>query len=367
MTRSKLRQRLLYLVVSLPVAAMSQNASRLAPIPRDPLELASGQIQEADTKAQRDVALQLLTRARNSYALRNLRQPWDLKVHFTVNSLGATNYDGDWDMEDIFSPGQGLHWTAKSAAGFAITGIFGLRDTYAEATSSVIPLRLQETRSMLYNPLPSVSYAGAGSIRTAAARLRGSQVTCILLSRSRDVSNSTARQWDESEDCIDSQTGLLQLHSETPGRYALYDYSNAVQLGTHGLPGKVTVTEGGRAVSTISVTSLQPLSSADPELFIPTDAMKAAPAVAMTASTKIARIQAEGSSARGGTLHPVCIFGLVTPEGHLIEAHSLQPADPNSDAALKDAQTIDFSPSMRGARTPQQHFVFVIEEFAAPQ
>ena len=67
------------------------------------------------------------------------------------------------------------------------------------------------------------------------------------------------------------------------------------------------------------------------------------------------------------TLRPVCVFGLVTPAGHLVEAHSLQPSDPNSEAAVKDAEAIDFSPTMRAGAPPQQHFVFVIEKFVSAQ
>ena len=64
---------------------------------------------------------------------------------------------------------------------------------------------------------------------------------------SRRVLNPAAgRGWEETEECIDPQSGLLQVHSEAPGRYAVYDYSNAPQLGGHRLPRSVTVTEAGR-------------------------------------------------------------------------------------------------------------------------
>ena len=114
----RLRQAMAYLLLSAASgAAFGQGAQQLAAIPRDPLELGTGEIQTANVTAKREPVFQLLNRARNMYALRKSQQPWDLKVHFTVNSLGQTNFDGDWEMEDIFSPGQGLHWTAKSAAG----------------------------------------------------------------------------------------------------------------------------------------------------------------------------------------------------------------------------------------------------------
>jgi hypothetical protein len=364
------RPGMLWLIASAaPLAMFAQTAPRIAGVPGDPLELATGQIQIAITSDSRDAALQLLTRARNSYQLRNSRQAWDLKVRFTVNSAGATNYDGDWQMEDVFAPGQGVHWTATSSAGYTITGIFADKANYAESSSSTIPLRLQEARAMLFNPLPSVAYAGSGSIRTASATFRGSAVTCVLLARSRSVSNpALGRRWDEAEECIDPQSGLLQVHSEAPGRYAAYEYGNAVQLGSRRLPQTVTITEGGKVVSKISVASLQGVGSVDPALFLPTEGMKAGgQATAMTSATKISRIQAQGPLTAGMTLRPVCVFGMVNSTGQLVEAHSLQPDDPNSDAAVKDASAIDFSPTTPAGAQPQQHFVFVIEKFVARQ
>jgi hypothetical protein len=360
----------LWLVVAgIPLAALAQNAPRIAPVPRDTLELAAGGIQVADTPAKRDAALQVLTRARNSYALRKLRQPWDLKVHFSVQSQGRTNYDGDWEMEDVFSPEQGLHWTAKSGAGFSIAGIFGTSATYEEATTGVIPLRLQEARAMLYNPIPSIAYANNGSIRTLETSFQGSRVTCVLLSRSHGTSvPPDQRAWEESEECVDSQSGLLRLHSEVPGRYAAYDYTNSPQLGSHILPRAITISEGGRVVSAISVESLRSVPSVDPALFTPTAPMIAAgPAVAMGAATRLSRIPSPVSMTAGTSVRPICVFGLVTPSGRLVEAHSLQPSDPNSEAAVKDAEAIDFSPSMRAGTPPQQHFVFVIEKFAVSE
>lgn len=366
---SGLRQRILWLIVGgLPLTALCQNAPRITPVPRDPLELTTGQIQTVATPASRETVLQLLARARNTYALRNVRQPWDLKVRFTVDSLGETDYDGTWEMEDIFAPGQGVHWTAKSTAGYTITGIFAPKALYAEGTASVIPLRLQEARAMLFNPIPSVAYADSGSIRTSTAIFNGSPVTCVLLARSHNVPNPPpGRGWDESEECIDSGSGLLQVHSEVPGRYAVYDYSGAARIGSHLLPRTVTVTEAGRIVSKISVESLQTIAAPDPDLFVPTDGMRAAgQATAMTSATKISRIQGQGPLTQAMTVRPVCVFGIVTQAGQLVEAHSLQPSDPNSEAAVKDARGIDFSPSMR-AGTPQQHFVFVIEKFVSPE
>jgi len=353
----------------LPLMAFGQNAPKVAPVPRDPLELATSPIQAANTSASREAALQLLARARSSFALRSAGQGYDLKVSFTVDSHGETNYDGAWEMEDLFAPGQGHRWTATAASGYTTTGIATAGEIYGDGTASAVPLRLLEARGVLFDPIQSPAYADRGSIRTSTATFHGATVTCLSLSRSRNTANlAPGRDWEETEECIDPQSGLLQVHSEAPGRYAAYDYADAPQLGGHILPRSVTITEAGRTVSKISVESLLGMTTADRGLFVPTDAMKAkGPAVAMTSATKVSRIQGQGPFTSAVTLRPVCVFGMVTPTGHLVEAHALQPSDPNSQAAVEDAKKIDFSPQTPAGAPPRQHFVFVIEKFASQQ
>lgn len=341
----------------------AQNVPRIAPVPADPLELAAAPIQAADAPASRAAALQLLSRARSQFALRSAGQAFDLKVSFTVDSLGQTNYDGAWQMEDLFVPKQGHRWTATAASGYTTASIATGSKIYGDGASGVVPLRLLEARGVLFDPLQSPSYAGQGSIRTSTANFHGAAVTCLLLSRSRNTSRAAGRDWEEAEECIDPQSGLLRVHSEVPGRYAVYDYSDAPQLAGHMLPRTVTIMEAGRMVSKITVESLGGISTPDPALFVPSGEMK--PAVAMTSSTKIARVQAEGPVTSATTLRAVCVFGIVTSTGHLVEAHALQPNDPNSQAAVEDAMKIDFSPQTPDGAPPRQHFAFVIEKFIA--
>jgi hypothetical protein len=66
-------------------------------------------------------------------------------------------------------------------------------------------------------------------------------------------------------------------------------------------------------------------------------------------------------------VQPVCVFGLITPSGKVTEAHSLQPSDPNSQAAVEAAKQMNFhTPIAPGAR-PEQRFVFIIEKFVSRQ
>ena len=351
----------------LPLAMQGQNAPQTAPVPSDPLELVSGPIESANTSASREAALQLLGRARSHFALRSDRQAYDLKVSFTADSQGETNYDGAWEMEDLFGPKQGHRWTATAASGYTITAIAAAGEIYDEGTAGAVPLRLLEARGVLFDPIQSPAYADRGTIRTSTAVFQGAAVTCLLLSRSRNTANlAPGRDWEETEECIDPQSGILQVHSEAPGRYAVYDYSNAPHLGDHILPRRVTITEAGRIVSKISVENLEGIAAPDPALFRPTDAMKArGPSVAMTSATKLSRTQGQGPFTSAITLHPVCVFGIVTPAGRLVEAHALQPSDPNSQAAVEDAKKIDFSPLTPAGAAPSQHFVFVIENFGS--
>ena len=344
----------------LPLMPFVQCASRIAPVASDPLELATGKIQPPGA-SDRKAALDLLARARGNYVLRRPGVGYNLKVTFTTVSLGQTNYDGNWDLEDLFLPGHGLHWTARASAGYSITGISANGALYSDGSDGDVPLRLEEGRGILLHPLLSAEYASRESIRTTTAPFQGTTVACILLSTSKKFDAPTlGRAWEESEECIDPQTGFLMMHSEAPGRYVVYDYTNATPFNGHTLPRTVTVHEGGRVVSTLTIQKLEEVTEADQNLFLPTDRMKAkGRSVEMTAATKVSRVH--GQVASGMTIQPVCVFGLVTPTGQLVEAHSLQPSDPNSQAAVEDAKQISFS-APPGA-PPRQHFVFVIEKF----
>ncbi|HEX3748121.1 MAG TPA: hypothetical protein VHW09_29530 [Bryobacteraceae bacterium] len=348
-------------------AAFGQMAPRVAPVPPDPLELATGPVELANTPESRDAALQLLARARQQFALRSTSQAFDLKASFHVNSQGQTNHDGAWQMEDVFVPKQGHRWTATSASGYTTVNIAANGKVYGDAAADAVPLRLLEARGVLFDPLQSPSYAGQGVIRTASAMFHGAAVTCLLLSRSRTSTRAASgRDWEETEECIDPQSGLLQVHSEVPGRYAVYDYSQAPQFANRILPHTVTVSEAGRVVSRITIESLGAPASSDPSLFVPSDAMKArGEAVAMTSATKVTRFHGEAPFTSAMTVHTVCVLGMVTAAGNFVEAHVLQPSDPNAAAALDDATKIDYAPQTPAGAPPRQHFAFVIEKFVS--
>ncbi len=113
---------LLTAVLALPLAALGQTI-KAGPIPKDPLELVTGEVRAADTSEDLQAAVQLLARARNNESMLSPDSGYHLKASFTVSSGGSTDYDGDWEMEEIHIPRLGTQWTAKTAAGYATAQI----------------------------------------------------------------------------------------------------------------------------------------------------------------------------------------------------------------------------------------------------
>jgi hypothetical protein len=354
---------LLWLVAGgVSFAAFAYEPLRNVPVPSDPLEPVSGPVRSVADTATRTAMLQLLDRARQSYALRSAGQGFDLTVAFTVNSHGRTAHDGTWQMEDVFNPALGLRWTAQAPSNDSITRIAANGKLYGDDTASYLPLRLQEARSALFNPMPTAESMAHTAIRVSEASFNGKPVTCLLLSSAEQrASTAPGRSWEETEECIDPQSGLLMMHSQVPGRYFAYDYTNAVRLGAHTLARRVKVTEGGATVTEISVVGLSELAAPDPNLFVPSKRMQEqGRAIGTLAAQKITRVVGSGDD----VTDVVCVFGLVTPTGELVEAHSLQPWNPHSEAAVASVKQMSFQRPAPVGQAPAQRFVFVIEKFA---
>ncbi len=355
---------------STALSALGQNAPSFAPVPSDPLELASGAIQVANTPEDRAAVLTLLNHARRNYLLRTAATGYDVKVSFTANSGSLSQYDGAWQMEEIFIPNVGVRWTAKGAA-YSTVQIRSQNLAYGDAPASNYPLVLHEARGALFGPMPTAFGTSRDLIRTTNATLNGAQLTCVLLSGAGNPSTpAEGRGWNEIEECIDSHSGLLTVHSLAPGRYALYDYANAPQFHGHVLPRKITITEAGNPVLELHVDSLEDFSSTDPNVFTPTAQMKANGAA--TEMGQAFKFHAFPGGRRmplqaGAAIQPVVIFGMLTPSGDIVEAHSLQPANPNSEAALEAAKSMNWRMPTPPGGPPLEHFVFVFENFISAQ
>ena len=136
-----------------------------------------------------------------------------------------------------------------------------------------VPLRVQLVRSVLLHPV--VENPGAFTMRAANVERDGKALSCLLLSYSLPP-NPAPRSWVEREDCIDPATGLLQMWSEAPGIYALYDYNGAANFHGHTLPRQISIFEDGRLAVQVRVESVVDAPGIDPSLFQPTPEMVAA-------------------------------------------------------------------------------------------
>ena len=181
-------------------AVFCQSGPNIARVPENPLELASSGVRVVDAPEERDALIRLMAKAHSYYTLKETQQAYHLKTSFTVTSGGQTEYDGDWQMDEIFSPSLGFHLKARtSGAVFELLNTSNL--TYQSTPAGTFPLRLHEAHGHLLGPLESTRSLRRDLIRTVAASLNGAPVTCLLLSDARRSAEAGApgRLWQERE------------------------------------------------------------------------------------------------------------------------------------------------------------------------
>lgn len=161
------------------------------PVPENPLELASRGVRVVDAPEERDALIRLMDEARSYYTLKEARQAYHLKTSFTVTSGGQTEFDGDWQLDEMFSPSLGVHLTARTA-GTVFEQLKTATSNYQDTPSGNFPLRLHEARGHLLGPLESIRNMRRDMIRTVSASLNGGAVTCLLLSDGRRSSDAGA-------------------------------------------------------------------------------------------------------------------------------------------------------------------------------
>jgi hypothetical protein len=345
-------------------AGFCQSGPNIARVPEDPLELASSGVHVVDAPEDRDALIRLMDKARSYYTLKEARQAYHLKTSFTVTSGGRTEFDGDWQLDELFSPSLGVCLTARTS-GYVFDQLRTSNLTYQDTPGEGFPLRLHEAHGHLLGSLESTKSMRHDLIRTVAASLNGAPVTCLLLSDARRSSEAGApgRLWQEREECLDPQTGHLLLHSPAPGLYVLYDFSQPFKFESRELPGKMTVIENETTVIEERVESLEALPKVDPNDFTPTAQMRSKrPGTAMAGLEKISIGATRPSS---GTIQTVVIFGLLTPDGTVAEAHPLQSSDPALiEAALRRVSQIKMQAAVAPGADREQHELFALVHFA---
>lgn len=339
------------------------------PMPVDPMELVIGDAQPVQDAQQRIAAIGLLEKAHN---LSNIRaQPYDLKTSFTAS--GGLASDGNWTLEDT-SRGHKYRWTATGPnySGVNLYPEGSVNGLYSNQPSGILPLRLLQVRSAIFfiYPMPGPQ----ASIRTATGQLNGAVQNCVLIviGAGRRTFSGT-RNWEESEYCVDSSTGLLTQYSPAPGVFVRYDYSSAMKLHNTSVPTAFSIFENGRAVAearTISATDPPPAT--DP-MFETTGLTAVGSGRAMNPGWHMPillpapgqRLQGANTSA---AMQIVSLHGNATGDGHLTEVEILASTDQAFNQAAID-QAASFAqmrvPVQPGA-TMQSSEMFLTFEFITP-
>jgi len=352
-----------------PAPVVNDQVKRdVAPLPGDPLELATGPTAVVDTPQQRQAVTRLLNQARSNFALHQFGgHPYTMKASFT--SSGHAHFNGPGDMEEAWANGQSWRWSAH-LADYSQERVFATGFAYDLKTPGPIPLRYQMVRSAIFGPLPLFGEGPyrepEGLIRIATANWHGTDLRCVLMSRpENDPTPTPGRRWVETEHCIDPKTGLLHLWSEAPGIYAVYDYESAIDFHGKKIARQITVVEGGAPVLDVHIESLTD-GAGDPAALKPTQAMLAnGPGTIMMRVMRFP--QMAGPPPKGATevrIQPVIVHAMIDEHGKVLDAEALQNSDPAlSAAALKLVEGSTY-PHQAPGTVPRQREAFINVRFA---
>ena len=312
------------------------------PPPPDPHEMVTRQPRTLTKPADRSAALDLLDRVRKNYDLQGISAPYALKVSFETNGTAQT--EGEGTMEELSGGGSHWRWTAQLRDSRVIR-VGDDSHVYGTNPSEPVPLRIQMVRSALLRPIGRD--LGAAAIRAADLERDGKSISCLLLSRAIPP-NPAPRAWVEIEYCVDPATGLLQMWSEAPGIYAVYDYTDAAEFHGHTFPRQISIFEDGRLAVQARVESLEDAPSIDPNLFKPTpDMVEAGGSFGLAAPNRFP-MRVDPSNAPTSTFfQPVIVHAILdAQDGNVLDAEALQNSDQDlSRSAMDLVRSTSFEPS----------------------
>lgn len=352
--------RIVWLTLFLSCFAFSQSAPKPAPLPDDPLELATGPTVVPDTPEKRVVLLNLLERARQNAGMHAPgTAPFTLKASF--NSTGSSHQSGYGEVEETWLNGQTWRWSAR-LGDYSQLRIFYKGTAYDDKPRGHMPLRLQMVRNAVFWPVTGVF--APSTLRMATANWQGTEVACMLISRG-EATATPGRRWEESEYCIDPKSGLLRTHSEAPGIYSVYDYNEALPFHGRTLPRQITIVEGGTTVLQIKIESIADAANADPDQFVPTHKMLShGPGAIMTGPFRFPEF-VPVPPGYSGDIQPVIVHAILDRKGKVLDAEVVQSPDSAlAEAALGVVWHSSYAQGMR--QGPLQREAFINVKFTPP-
>jgi hypothetical protein len=347
---------------ALATTLFGQVASVQPPVPNDPLELVTGDVQPVLDAEQRAAATSLLKRARE---LSNVRAyAYDLKTTFV--SAGAS--EGTWSLEDT-SPARNVYrWTAQGPS-YAATNLYTNELLYGNQTGGSMPLRLAQARTAIF--FAYHAFGPQATMRTATGSLNGAEVSCVLLSHAGLKPGNGGRRWEESEYCMDAKSGLLMRYSPVPGMFVSYDYTSALRFHDKSIPGKFTITQAGQTIVEARTESVADPGKVDPALFQPAGLEKIGVGALMTRPWKVRTRVGSSRKEKGAPVEVVVLDGMVTPDGKMGDVQVVA----SSNAALNQAamekaasfQSWQTAEDAQPGATPLSHEVYFTVEFGPRQ
>ncbi|HUK32178.1 MAG TPA: hypothetical protein VLV89_13765, partial [Candidatus Acidoferrum sp.] len=151
-------------------------------------------------------------------------------------------------------------------------------------------------------------------------------------------SNPAPRSWFESEYCVDPDTGILQMWSEAPGIYVVYDYTGSSDFHGHAIPKQISFYEQGRLATQVHVDSVGDATGLDADFFKPTPEMISAGETFPVSSPNRLPLRVDPSNMPTSSFYqPVIIHAILdAQEGRVIDAEALQNSYPDLSAAALD-------------------------------
>jgi hypothetical protein len=324
--------------------------------PSDPLELATVPHDVPAQPQARAAVLSLIELARKNADIRaEGTPPFDLRMSFSAT--GEVLYTGSGETEDTWVSWKSSRWSAR-LGDFTMTRIWDNGVSYDDKPMSLIPLRLQMLRDAVFWPMRAHPDA---QLRIAKVDWKGKQVTCILSAGPGiQAQEIIGRRWVEREYCIDSKSGLLQILSDAPGIYVVYDYTGAIDFHGHTMPRQISIFEGGKNVLEAHVDQLTEASNIASGLLTPTaDMVQDGPVL----SGALRFPQSVSLPAGAATLQPVIVHALLAHDGKVLDAELLD--DSGADLEKSALDIVKHSTYRAASRTQLQREAFINVKFVS--
>lgn len=301
------------------------------PPARDPNEFVTHEPRMLTKTDDRADAVAFLRSARSKNDLRDVTTPYSLKVSFETS--GASQLEGKGTFEE-FSDDTSRRWTAK-LGDYEVTRITNGTHTYSSDPTEPVPMRVQMVRSAIAPPIPT--NPEADTMREATVKRDGKTMECVLGSGSIGA-YAPPRAWTETEYCIDTATNLLQMWSEAPGVFALYDYTGSTDFHGHMLPTNISIYQNGQLTLKLHLDSLEDLQELDPNLVTPTQEMlDAGEAVNLGMPNRFPLRVDPSNAPTSSYFQPVIVHAILDAnDGTVIDAEPIQNYDPELTRAAMD-------------------------------